>query len=81
MCCKCECSVFVRVQHTTFVVQDCTSPLFLAVAANEYRTASELIRKGAAVDVAKVYKCQKTIVTVHHQHITECQECLLPTSK
>ena len=56
----------MRVQHITFVVQDCTSPLFLAVAANEYRTASELIRKGAAVDVAKVCKCQKTIVILNH---------------
>ena len=36
------------------MLQDGTGALFLAVNANEYSFASELIQKGAFVDAAKV---------------------------
>ena len=40
------------------MLQDSTSALFLAVNANEYSVASELIQKGAFVDAVKVmYIC------------------------
>ena len=40
------------------MLQDSTSALFLAVDANEYSVASELIQKGAFVDAVKVmYIC------------------------
>ena len=44
------------------MLQDGTSPLFLAVSANQYSIASELIQKGAAIDAVKVCICTICII-------------------
>ena len=44
------------------MLQDGTSPLFLAVSANQYSIASELIQKGAAIDAVKVRICTICII-------------------
>ena len=45
-------------------IQDCTSPLFLAVTANEYRIVSELIKKGASVNAVRV-SSQYLVTSLH----------------
>ena len=52
--------------------QDCTSPLFLAVAANEYKTASELIKKGASFDSVRVSTKSKLIQGLANECIGVC---------
>ena len=48
---------YMNVTMTHFYVmciQEGVSPLFVAVEANEYGTASKLIQKGASVNLVKV---------------------------
>lgn len=69
---KCVASVSARLYEGVFLcvntgsshIQDCTSPLFLAVSANEYKTTLELIKKGAAVDAIRVSKLLNIAQTV-----------------
>ena len=47
----------VTITHFCFnimCIQEGISPLFVAVEANEYGTASKLIQKGASVNLVKV---------------------------